>query len=108
MKKTLVASYIDGLRDETHGVSYENIMFSFIAILRDTTLRARWKSWYYSWSWNFARRICILSWPVMCDKSVLAIAKMLLVRAIAPMGDLALGRFGAIKDLEMFAFVPAV
>jgi putative MATE family efflux protein len=81
---------------------------AIIAIIRDNALRARWKSWYRSWSWSFARRICVLSWPVMCDKSVLAIAKMLLVRAIAPMGALALGSFGAIKDLEMLAFVPAV
>jgi MATE family multidrug resistance protein len=53
-------------------------------------------------------RVCALSLPVMCDKAVFAIAKLVLVRAIAPMGAIALSSFGVIRDIEMFVFVPAI
>lgn len=53
-------------------------------------------------------RIITLSWPVMCDKAVLAIAKLILAKSIAPMGEIALGSFGIIRDIEMFIFVPAI
>jgi len=84
------------------------VIAALVAMIRDSVICSQLKTWYRSFSWTLARRICVLSWPVMCDKSVLAIAKMLLVRGIAPMGSLALSSFGIIKDLEMFAFVPAV
>jgi len=79
-----------------------------VAMARTDYIRQFMTSWYRSWSLRSAYRIGVLSWPVMCDKSVLAFAKMAIVRAIAPMGHVALSSFGVIKDIEMFAFVPAV
>lgn len=59
-------------------------------------------------SWTTISHIITLSWPVMCDKAVLAIAKLILAKSIAPMGKIALGSFGIIHDIEMFIFVPAI
>lgn len=54
-----------------------------------------------------AGRILRLSWPVMLDKAVLALAKIWLVKLLAPMGKVALASFSVIKDMEQLAFVPA-
>ncbi len=55
-----------------------------------------------------AREIFTLSWPVMLDKATLAWAKIWLVPMIAPAGDYALASFSVLKDIEQFAFVPAI
>ena len=44
----------------------------------------------------------------MLDKAALAWAKMWLVVMIAPAGEYALASFSVLKDLEQFAFVPAI
>lgn len=49
-----------------------------------------------------------LSWPVMIDKAILAAAKMWLAMLIGPMGKTVLASFSVIKDMEQFAFVPAI
>jgi len=49
-----------------------------------------------------------LSWPVMLDKSTMALAYIWLGAMIAPMGKYALASFAVVKDLERFAFLPAV
>lgn len=49
-----------------------------------------------------------LSWPVIIDKAVLAVGKIWLVRLIAPMGAIPLATFGTVREMEMFAFVPAI
>lgn len=49
-----------------------------------------------------------LSCPIILDKALLAAAKIWLVRLIAPMGKVALASFSVIRDMEQFAFVPAV
>ncbi len=49
-----------------------------------------------------------LSCPVILDKALLAGAKIWLVRLIAPMGKVALASYGIIRDMEQFAFVPAI
>jgi len=54
------------------------------------------------------RSLCNISWPVMGDKAIFAITRILLASYIAPMGKSALGAFGVIRDIEMFAFVPAI
>lgn len=53
-------------------------------------------------------RFISLSLPVMIDKALLAIAKLILARSIAPMGTIALSSFGVIRDIEMLIFVPAI
>jgi putative MATE family efflux protein len=59
-------------------------------------------------SYKALYHLITLSWPVMCDKAVLAVGKLVLARSIAPMGKIALGSFGIIHDIEMFVFVPAI
>lgn len=54
------------------------------------------------------KRILQLSWPVMIDKATLAVAYFWLGAMIAPMGKFALATFSVVKDLERFAFLPAV
>lgn len=55
-----------------------------------------------------ALEIIKLSSPVILDKAILAAAKIWLVRLIAPMGKVALASYVVIRDMEQFAFVPAV
>lgn len=52
--------------------------------------------------------IFMVSLPVMVDKATLAIAKMWLCGLINPLGKVAMGTFHVIKDMEQFAFAPAV
>lgn len=52
--------------------------------------------------------ILVISFPVMVDKAILAIAKMWLCALVNPLGKVAMGTFHVIKDMEQFAFVPAI
>ncbi len=49
-----------------------------------------------------------LSWPVVIDKTVLTIAKLWMVRLIAPMGKMVIAGFNVSSDMEQLAFVPAL
>ncbi|MBN2267279.1 MAG: MATE family efflux transporter [Candidatus Babeliaceae bacterium] len=62
----------------------------------------------HSFSSSNVRNLLELSWPVMIDKAVLAAAKIWLVRLIAPMGEIPIASFNVIRDMEQFAFVPAI
>ncbi|MBY0110139.1 MAG: MATE family efflux transporter [Candidatus Babeliaceae bacterium] len=53
-------------------------------------------------------KILLVSLPVMVDKAALAIAKIWLCSLINPLGKIAMGTFNVIKDMEQFAFAPAV
>lgn len=57
---------------------------------------------------SFIKEIIILSWPVMIDKSILPIAYIWLARMINPMGTNAIASFGIIREMERFAFLPAI
>lgn len=57
---------------------------------------------------SMAQLIVLLSWPVMVDKAILALAKVWLAKLIAPLGKQALASFTVIKDIEQLAFVPAL
>lgn len=65
-------------------------------------------TWFQSCDWATARSIISLSWPVMIDKASLAGAKSWLDIMIAPMGVQALASYKIIRDMEQFAFVPAI
>jgi len=54
------------------------------------------------------KRIIALSWPIIIDKATIAAAYIWLGKMIAPMGKYALASYTVIKDLERFAFLPAV
>ena len=59
-------------------------------------------------NWANIRRFLELSWPVMLDKSSIAIAYIWINKMISPMGKIAVASFGAIKEVERFGFLPAM
>lgn len=59
-------------------------------------------------SFAFVRRLFTLSWPVLLDKSTMACAYIWLTKMIAPMGTSAIASYSVVKDMERFAFLPAI
>lgn len=59
-------------------------------------------------SWNDIVRFVKISTPIVIDKASVAIAYIWLGSMIAPLGTNALAAFSAIKDMERFAFLPAI
>jgi len=59
-------------------------------------------------SWDDIIRFVKVSTPIVIDKASVAIAYIWLGVMIAPMGTNALAAFSAIKDMERFAFLPAI
>lgn len=57
---------------------------------------------------SLLKRIGALSLPVMIDKGIFAASALWLGKCIAPMGIVAIASFSVIKDLERFAFLPAI
>lgn len=59
---------------------------------------------------NFKRALHLLnvSWPIIIDKSLMAWSYLWLSKMIAPMGEVAIGSFIMIRDLERFAYIPVV
>jgi putative MATE family efflux protein len=49
-----------------------------------------------------------LSWPIMIDKGALALSYVWLAIVIAPLGKYAIVTFDVVKNLERFAFLPAI
>lgn len=54
------------------------------------------------------KRIVQLSWPAIVDKSIFAAGYIWLGSMVTSMGKYSIATFGAIKDIERLAFVPAV
>ncbi|HBR70883.1 TPA: hypothetical protein DIC20_02305 [Candidatus Dependentiae bacterium] len=63
---------------------------------------------FSSLDWDCIKRILTLSWPMILDKASIAMAYIWLGKMIAPMGKYALASYTVIKDMERFAFLPAV
>lgn len=59
-------------------------------------------------TWSSVKRLFSLSWPVILDKSTMAIAYIWLGAMLAPMGTAVIACFTVIKDLERIAFLPAI
>lgn len=57
---------------------------------------------------TYVKRLFTLSWPVLLDKATLAMAYVWLGKMIAPMGTCSIAAFCAIKEMERFAFLPAL
>lgn len=57
---------------------------------------------------SLIKQIASLSFPVMIDKGIFAASALWLGKCIAPMGIVAIASFAVIKDLERFAFLPAI
>jgi putative MATE family efflux protein len=80
------------------------VLLTFIAYLFIKNKNTYSKSFQLS----LLKRISALSLPVMIDKGVFAAAAVWLGKCIAPMGVIAIASFSVIKDLERFAFLPAI
>lgn len=57
---------------------------------------------------NYIKKLFTLSWPVMLDKATMAWAYIWLCKMINPMGTCTVAAFCIVKDMERFAFLPAV
>jgi MATE family multidrug resistance protein len=49
-----------------------------------------------------------VSWPVLIDKSVMALSYIWLCKMIASMGKVGIATFAVVKDMERFALLPAI
>lgn len=54
------------------------------------------------------KKIFLMSWPVILDKSILAITYIWLGLMLAHMGKYVLASYTVISDMERFAFLPAI
>lgn len=66
------------------------------------------KAFFAVFKWRKAIEILNLSWPIMIDKSVFAMAYVWLSKMIAPLGTHAITAYDVVKNLERFAFLPAM
>ncbi len=57
---------------------------------------------------SYVKRLILLSWPVFIDKATMALAYIWLGKMIVPMGTCGVAAFCVIKDMERFAFLPAI
>ncbi len=57
---------------------------------------------------NEMKRILQVSWPVMLDKSTMALAYIWLLRMMKPLEGAGIATFSVVKDMERFAFLPAI
>ncbi len=57
---------------------------------------------------SYIRELLTLSWPVILDKATMASAYIWLQKMINPMGTCAIASFCVVKDIERFAFLPAI
>ncbi len=58
--------------------------------------------------WSTIKLIYRLSWPAILDKASFAASYIWLGSMVASMGETVIASFGVIKDLERFAFLPAI
>lgn len=56
----------------------------------------------------YALQLLSLSWPVVIDKALMAGAYVWLCAQMCPMGKCSIAAFNVIKDMERFAFLPAI
>ena len=57
--------------------------------------------------WENIRHLLHISWPVVLDKSILALAYLWLGAMLSPLGVNIIASYSVIKDLERFAIMPA-
>jgi MATE family multidrug resistance protein len=57
---------------------------------------------------SHVKQLLEISWPVMLDKVTFALAYIWLGKMIAPMGTTCVAAYCAVRDIERFAFLPAI
>lgn len=66
------------------------------------------KAFFSFFDFGQAKRLFSLSWPIIIDKSAVAASYVWLSKMIASLGTNAIATYGVVKDLERFAFLPAM
>lgn len=99
-----------GFRGSAVAFSLQYVVMALgaLCIVFSGSMRKTYHSDVGGYDRSIAQLIVLLSWPVMVDKAILALAKVWLAKLIAPLGKQALASFTVIKDIEMLAFVPAL
>lgn len=89
-------------------LQYASMMiFSMVYILSKKEYRKYGFSLFSSLRSDNVRHLLEISWPVMLDKSTLALAYLWLGAMLNPLGVNIIASYSVIKDLERFAIVPA-
>lgn len=57
---------------------------------------------------SYFKDLLLVSWPIALDKAILAASYLWLCKMIAPLGTCAVAAFSVVKDMERFAFLPAI
>lgn len=57
---------------------------------------------------GYIKEFISLSWPVMIDKSILALSYVVLLKHLTPLGTNVLAGFNAVSGMEHFSFLPAL
>jgi multidrug resistance protein, MATE family len=57
---------------------------------------------------SYIKHLLVISWPVVLDKAVMAWAYVWLGKMVATMGTGGIAAFCVVKDMERFAFLPAI
>jgi len=56
----------------------------------------------------YMKKLLMLSWPVVLDKAIFAMSYVWLCKVLCPLGTCAVATFCVVKDMERFAFLPAI
>ena len=92
-------------------------LFQYVAISVILLGYILWNKKYYKYAINlfsilkeksYVSHLASVSWPVILDKATMAMSYIWLGKMIAPMGTSCIATFCVIKDIERFAFLPAI
>jgi len=83
-------------------------LFAFIYIFCSDKRRKYSIKFFQPINLQYVKKIIHLSWPIILDKASIAASYIWLGKMIAPMGKYSLASYAVIRDMERFAFLPAV
>lgn len=89
-------------------IQYIVMFFAALFYIMSKVEYAHYNIRFTTTSWSLIKSVFAMSWPVTFDKTALQVEKIWLMRLIGPMGGAVLGCLNVIKDMEAFAFVPAI
>lgn len=85
------------------------IIVGLIYIFNNTEYKKYFKDvLFYILDFKKILHILNLSWPIMIDKGTLALSYVWLAKIITPLGKYAIVTYDVVKNLERFAFLPAI
>lgn len=85
-----------------------NIMAITYILLSNDYKKYFTRIFFSIFSYKRALHLLDISWPIMVDKSLVAWSYVWLSGMIAAMGKISIGSYVIVRDLERFAFIPAM